>query len=239
MGEAMLMRLDWMTIDPKLVLDVGCGVGNMTGALQARYPDAIVLGLDNEFAMTHYAKHTEQIPRVICADAAYLPLKDHSVDLIFANLLLPWCPDPKALLREWRRVLRPDGVLMLSALGPDTLREYLELLHAGMPLRVDMHDVGDLLLAEGFVDPVLDVDYYTITYRDINKGLDELKTSGMWCSVSALPDSASFLPSANEEKWCMTYEGIFAHAFAPNKSNEKPNGYNQEVRIPISQILRR
>ena len=87
----------------------------------------------------------------MCADAEKLPLRNQTVDLIFANFLLPWHNDFTVLLREWKRVLRPDGLLMLTALGPDTLREWRgTFAEAHLPLLVDMHDIGDVLLQEGF-----------------------------------------------------------------------------------------
>ncbi len=233
----MLARLDWMTIKPAVILDAGCGTGEMSAELQVRYPDALILSLDSDHAMTDYVKAAYPNAHSLCADAIALPLKDNSVDLVFANLLLPWCHNAQALLREWRRVLRSDGVLMLSALGPDSLQEYLGLLHPAIPLRVDMHDIGDLLLAEGFTDPVLDVDYYTITYRDLSQCLNELKASGMWfpASSGSLPDPKAFLPTENG-LWPITYEAIFAHAFVPDKKPEKSDNYNNEIKIPLSQI---
>ena len=55
------------------------------------------------------------------ADACRLPLADGTVDVIFANLLLPWIDDPEQFFREAARVLRKEGLLVFSTLGPDSL----------------------------------------------------------------------------------------------------------------------
>ena len=66
-------------------------------------------------------------------------------------MALHWLPDPLPALREFARVLAPEGLLMFSTLGPDTLKE---LRAAAGAARVhaftDMHDLGDMLVAAGF-----------------------------------------------------------------------------------------
>ena len=162
--EEMLMRLQWMALKPRLIVDVGGGAGEGMLRLQAHYPEATVVVLDHAMSMLQHAKTTRA--HCICAEGEVLPFADQSVDFIFANLLLPWHADHKKLFSEWRRVLRPDGLLMFSTLGLDTLREYQSLVSERMvPQLMDMHDVGDKLLAAGFADPVLDVNYYTTCYR--------------------------------------------------------------------------
>ena len=143
-GQEMLARLEWMTLEPKTILDIGCGTGAMSLALRQRYPAAKVISIDLSMLM---AEHTQQLAvpsQVICAGGEHLPLRTDSIDLVFANFFLPWQQDVKAVINEWLRVLRPDGVLMLSALGVDTLHEWREVLRADdTPKLVDMHDVGD------------------------------------------------------------------------------------------------
>lgn len=116
-ANEMLSRLEWMTIKPAVILDAGCGLGELSNKLQLRFPDAQVLALDASLPMLQ-AVAQASVTR-ICAEAETLPLRDQSIDLICANLLLPWCDDVSLMLREWRRVLRPNGLVMLTALGPD------------------------------------------------------------------------------------------------------------------------
>ena len=83
-------------------------------------------------------------------------------DMVWANMALHLESDPQALLGRWHRLLRVDGFLMFSALGPDTAIELRALYRelgwppAGHDL-TDMHDWGDMLVATGFAEPVIDM----------------------------------------------------------------------------------
>lgn len=225
-GEEMLNRLDWMTIKPKRILDVGCGTGEMSLALQQRYPEATVIALDSSEAMINHTKQHAALATCVCADAAHLPFANQSLDMIFANLLLPWQTDLKAILQEWRRVLRPDGLLMLTTLGLDTLQECRdEIAFDLVPGLIDMHDVGDCLLQMGFADPVLDVNYYKLRYRDPERLITELAAAGM----------GHLADIEKKDSYIVTYEVIYAHAFVPNES-ELSSSADGTITIPLSHL---
>lgn len=231
-GNEMLARLTWMTLKPRMILEVGCATGEMSVALQARYPHAQILGVEVDDAMLQYVKNDASLAQIhyVSAQADKLPLPDQSVDLIFANLVLPSYADTTLLLREWRRVLASDGLLMMTALGLDTLQEWRT---ADQPLLMDMHDLGDLLLVTGFAEPVLDVDHYLMTYRDKNKLIHELYQSRILAATAQL-DRLDV-----EEKnglWQVSYEIIYAHAFSPSQTNELTSSAEGIVRIPLAQL---
>ena len=226
--EEMLGRLTWMAIKPSVIVDVGCGLAEGGRQLQARYPDATVIALDNAFSMLEHANQSHRI----CAAGETLPFPDQSVNFIFANFLLPWHADQKKCWREWRRVLRPDGLLMFSTLGLDTLREFQSIVDpSAMPALQDMHDVGDGLLAAGFEDPVVDVNYYTTTYRCKDKLASELHASGMLTMELDVAQKEKLEP-AQDGKFEVTYEVIYAHAFAPSKAESVPG----EFSVPVSEL---
>lgn len=238
-SEELFSRLDWMSITPRVVVDMGCGTGEMSSRLQARYTDAIVIALDLSERMIQHAKHQTPTLSCVCGDAGALPLADQSVDLIFANQLVPWHADVKKLLHEWRRVLRPDGVVMLTALGPDTLKEWRELLHQAItPDLMDMHDIGDLMVHEKFADPVLDINHYTLTYRDQQQLFKELHASGILNSTPA-QSLTNTLARTDKGTWSVTYEVVFAHAFVPPQSDEVSASSDGIVRIPLSRLRQR
>ena len=215
----LLARLDFIKLQPSTIIDIGCGTGYGTTRLKERYPDATVFAVDNAESMLRYQQQRirqqqltveEQIERrnrakLICAKAEMLPFKTHSVDLIFANLLLPWCAHSwQSLFAEWQRILRPEGLLVFSSLGPDTLRplQALTLIH-----RRDMHDMGDDLVHAQFSDPVIDTDYATLTYRNQEKWKYELQMNGIVAPDTRLEENSS------ADIFSATYEIIYGHTW--------------------------
>ncbi len=237
-GDEMLSRLALMTIQPKTILDVGCGTGEMSAKLKMRYPEAHIIALDLSLPMVQHAKRELPDLPVICGDGSQLPLPDRSIDLIFANFFLPWQVDVKGVMVEWARVLRTEGLLMLSGLGIDTFQERRDIfaIHE-MPCFVDMHDVGDALIQSGFSDPVLDVDYYHVTYQNKERLLQDVRAAGMWYPDAERDLKQVTIPKADSLRgWQLTYEVIYAHAFGAPVKNEF--GVNEEgvVKIPLSHL---
>jgi malonyl-CoA O-methyltransferase len=183
--QQMIERLGWIAFEPATVLDLGCGTGHGAIALAARWPNARVIAIDFAPAMLEQAARHDSASRCerLCADALSVPLPDAGVDLVFSNLLLPWCEDLDALFAEVARLLRPRGLFTFTTLGPDTLAELREACaDADKCTHVhpftDMHDIGDGLIRAGLVEPVLDVSRYTLTYPDLQSLMHELKATG-------------------------------------------------------------
>ena len=110
-------------------------------------------------------------------------LEEGAVQMLWANMALHLVPDPLALLAQWQRALAVDGFLMLSCLGPDTLRELRALYVAlGWPPPAaeftDMHDWGDMLVASGFAEPVMDMERITLTWETPSQLIAELRELG-------------------------------------------------------------
>jgi malonyl-CoA O-methyltransferase len=104
-------------------------------------------------------------------------------DVVWANMVLHLSPQPKALMQQWQRLLKIDGFVMFSALGPDTLKELRGVYQTmGWPEPMhpltDMHDWGDMLVELGFAAPVMDVDRFKLTYPDAQRMLDDLRDWG-------------------------------------------------------------
>jgi len=182
-GRRMAERLDLVNIAPRRIADIGCASGDGIRALQSRYRAALPVAVDFALPMLHATRAATPLlqrlgqrgPRLVNADVRALPLAAGSVGLAWSNLLLHWLDDPLPALREFHRILEVGGLLMFAMLGPDTLKELraacVSVGIAGIagdavPLRRfhDMHDVGDMLLAAGFADPVMDMEIITLTY---------------------------------------------------------------------------
>ena len=184
----LLERLDLIRLEPRRVLDVGCGTGGALPSLAARFPTAELCAVDLAPAMARAAADRAPTARTLCADGAALPFADASFELVFCNLMLQWEDDPRPTLAEIRRVLAPRGLLLLTSFGPDTLAELRsaweqadraqggEAVHVNRFL--DLHDLGDALVQARFVEPVLDVEHLTTTYGAMRDLLRELKGLG-------------------------------------------------------------
>ena len=185
-GARMLERLDYVKIAPRRILDAGSGPSREAKALRRRYPKAQLLALDFALPMLRRRFLDKRIP--ICGDIVQLPLADASVDLVWSNMALHWAADPAAALLEFERVLAPRGLLMFSTLGPDTLKELRAVAGAArVHAFVDMHDVGDMLVAAGFAAPVMDMEMIAVEYTQNEDLLTDLRRSGQ---TSARADRA-------------------------------------------------
>lgn len=183
----LLEQLDYLDDrQPARIIDLGSGPGRAAGAMKKRWPRADVIALDAALPMLREVpRHTRfwRPVRRVCADVAALPLADQSADVLFSSLCLQWVEDLPAALAEFRRVLRPDGLLLFSTFGPGTLaelREAYESVGEIPPLSpfAAIQQVGDALLASGFKDPVIDRDRYTLTYPDLRALMRELRAIG-------------------------------------------------------------
>jgi len=197
----MAERLDYIRIEPRHVLDAGCGAGDGLALLRRRYPGAELLGVDLSRGMVRVAARSGSLAQralrllggaarhCLCADFARLPLRSGSVDMVWSNLALAWAMDPLAALREFHRVVAADGLLMFSSYGPDTLKELRAAFATGSREHhvhefVDMHDLGDMLIESGFAAPVMDMEVITLTYADVDALVRDLRSSGQTCAAS-------------------------------------------------------
>ncbi len=179
-------RLEDIEASPQTILDLGCGSGHGTAELKRRYSDATVIGLDIAHAMCRQCQRQSSWRRrlhSIQADIQHLPLAANSVDLLIANLVLQWIDDLPGVITALRRILKPDGVMFFSTLGPDTLTELRQAWAAAddqprVSHFVDQQVIGDLLLSSGFRNPVMDCDRITATYPDTATLMQDLKAIG-------------------------------------------------------------
>jgi malonyl-CoA O-methyltransferase len=183
--DQLVERLGWIAFSPDCALDLGCGTGHGAAALAARWPRARVIALDASPAMLEQAARREGAGRIerLCAEAEAIPLPDASVDLVFSNLMLPWCEDIDTVFAEVARILKPRGLFTFTTLGPGTLAELRAAWraaggHEALHPFTGMHELGDGLVRAGLAEPVLDVSRLTLTYPDVAALLRDLRETG-------------------------------------------------------------
>lgn len=245
-----LQRFDILRVDPSLILDAGCGSGRAIAPLHRQFPDSTVLAADFSEGMLALLPQDSALP--LCADICELPLTTDSVDIVFSNLALQWVPDLDLAFAEIRRVLKPRGLLSFTSYGPDTL---IELRSAWSAVDgdnhviqfFDMHDVGDALIRNGFAEPVMDVERFTLRYDKVDKLLTDLRETGAYNATSRRPpdptggDRIKAMTNAYEMyrvdgKLPATFEIVYGHAWAPAIKTERDH---DEFRFPVSGIGRR
>lgn len=197
-ADRLLAHLDFTRIEPRRILDIGCGTGYFTGLLRQKYKKADIMALDLSSAMAAAARtsHPRRLPwhgrcRYVAADAACLPLKQGSFDLVCSNLTMQWVARPERMLGEMRRILAPDGLMLFSTFGSRTLSELRQALagideqRSGHVLPFpDVTTLGDALASLPVAMPVTDTDLFTLTYPDTLGLIRELK--GLGASASAI-----------------------------------------------------
>ena len=199
----MLARLDYVRLAPATIVDAGCGTGDGSMELAARYPDAMIVAFDLALPMAAAARRRAQRgrslyrrllapiggarlhgPRFVCADLCALPFRGVTFDLAWSNLALQWVNDLPRAFAEMRRCLSVGALFTFTTFGPDTLKELRAAFaradggHTHVSRFVDMHDIGDMLVHAGFADPVMDMETITLTYASATAMMRELKALG-------------------------------------------------------------
>jgi len=234
----LLERIEFRRHDPLKILDLGCGTGSASRTLAGQFPQANVMALDWSPAMLaktaetgSESHHSAGEIGLVCADMHSLPLAARSADLIFSNLALQWSYDLPAVFSEFRRIMKADAMLVFTCFGPDTLYELKQAWRAvddrpHVNDHPDMHDVGDVLLAAGFRDPVMDTERLTLEYPDVMSLMRELKGIGAHNVASERKHGLTgkkrlqnmlqaYEPFRRGDRYPASYEIIYGTAFAP------------------------
>jgi malonyl-CoA O-methyltransferase len=258
-ANRLLERLDYIKLQPARIVDLGSGTGYLTRKLRERFAGAAITSIDLAFDMLQYARG--QLPRkpilarllrhspvenFVCANAESLPLANEKVDAIISNLTLQWC-DVELVAKEIVRTLKPNGLFMFTTFGPDTLKELRTAFRMiddkpHVNTFVDMHDIGDMLVAAGFADPVMDQEMITLTYSDLKSMLREMKGIG---AHNVLPGRATGLMGKSQwqrlvnayetyrrdNRLPSTWEVVYGHAWKPKFAKQTSIDGTQTINL--------
>jgi len=248
----LLEKLDIVKIAPEFILDAGAGTGKAIPALFERYKKAQLVALDlSEKMLGKSGRHGGffRAPHLVCADIERLPFADDTFDLVFSSLSMQWCNDLNAALLEAKRVLKPGGLFVFSTFGPDTLKELRyswnkvdEFNHVNQ--FIDMHDIGDALLQDGYAEPVMEAEVMTVTYDTVDEIMHDLKAIGANVTAanaqgkrfnkgltgkSVLQTVRQAYESFRQDDVLpATYEIVYGHAWKPVQSDKKLQAASQQ-----------
>ncbi len=253
-ARRMIQRLDVIKIDPKTILNAGARLQMVNHALQNRYKKSKLTLVDTTPIFLKVAAKKGFLRRwpAQCVQPTHLPFANQSFDLIFSNLWLNETNDLQSTVAEFARILKPNGLLMFSACGPDTLAELRSCFakvgsYNNVHEFVDMHDIGDQCLQAGFSDPVMDMEKIRVTYSSLELLFEDLKYLG---ATNARQDRrrglmGKGLMNALREQYeqfrqCSllpaTVEVIHGHAWAPGEMSTQSIGEQGEIVVPITSI---
>lgn len=237
LASRMLSRLDYIKITPNLMLDCGSGLGYDYELLKNKYPNSNIIQIDlvNEFGRREnksagWLKNIfskKSLNDFIAADVLSLPFANSSVDFYYSNLLLPYLSDPVPMVKEMRRVLKVGGGFFIAGLGVDSLKELREF---GLTTNTfpDMHDIGDMLIAAGFTNPVVDTEYLSLDYEHLATLLQDIKLVGCGAAYGVgnylSKIDYSLLQNRLKSPVKLTLEVFVAHGWKDREQIELPEG---------------
>ena len=245
-------RLEFINLLPSSILCLG--VGN--NSIADRYPKArSLVYADVSSARLRFWERPKKSSwfardRVTYAEVSQLamPFRPRSFQLIYSNLMFPLLfglDDLRDHIRILSSLLQPGGLLIFSTLGPSTLGE-LNADQAGRTFRVndaiDLHEIGDMLVAEGLADPVMEMEELTLTYKNLLSLLRDLKNHGSYAKEplrekglmgkKKFAELSGVFSEVCRETPKATFELIIGHAWRPNQGLQMSDGKT----IPIKAI---
>ncbi|EKD70235.1 MAG: hypothetical protein ACD_46C00590G0002 [uncultured bacterium] len=205
--DTLLERLDLIRIDPAVILIYGNDVDHIDQYLKRRYLNP-------------------SIKTITCLEKIK-SCEDHSIDLIISSLTLQLEENIKIILQEFFRILKKNGLLLLTTLGPDSFSE-LKKNSEEMKNFVDMHHIGDWLKEFYFKDVVMDMQKIIFSYDSLSLLSQDVGSLG-------LRNLNTYDPKFKAgDHYLLTLEIIYGHAL---KIELPPK--QDEIAIPVQNFFKR
>lgn len=230
-SNRLLERLDYICIQPEVILNYGWHTDHSDALLKNRYRNAII-------------QHANDLQSMHA-------IENNSVHFIVAHFALLRERDPMYLLQEFSRILCDEGLLLFTSLGPDTFIELRQSFlqvdsHPHVHPFSDMHDMGDWMKQLHFSDPVVDREEIILAYDSLEMFFDDLKKL---CATNVHQLRQKGLLSKNkwqnmllhyaqykkENYFPVTLEVIYGHGWKI-KQFDDDNVFQNEIAISIDSI---
>ena len=188
-GSELGERLLFLQDIPETIIQLGGRSDSLTNLLQSNFPNASIRTI-HDFGNAATGVEEGQI-----SEFEQLPAKNDSAALVVSNLSA-LSNHPENLFAECYRMLRDNGVLLFSMFGSGSFQELIkacknvgiEQIHQQLP---EMHAVGDLLLSNGYTNPVVDIDNQQATFEDVHDLVSKLKQSYTYSMLVRNPNQLS------------------------------------------------
>jgi len=205
---------------PKRVVDLGCGPGNSTALLRARWPEAAIDAIDFSSEMLKDARKSGADARFIEADIAeWTP--DAPYDVVYSNAALQWVGDHETLVPRLLSFVAPGGVLAIQV-----PRNFDEPCHqlireaVGDPRwakkLADVRDWWNVLTPAAYYDLLApharSIDMWETRYFHLLEGEDAVFH---WMMGTGLRPFATALESPAKEDFLNHCRGLLAGAYKP------------------------
>jgi trans-aconitate 2-methyltransferase len=216
--QELLARID--VESPRTVIDLGCGPGNSTALLMARWPGARVVGVDSDDAMLAEAKRRRPAGTWEKGDVATWE-PPSAVDVVFSNATLHWLPDHPVLVRRLFGFVAEGGVLAVGMpnnyAAPDhTLID--KLLSEGpwraRGFRIERHQT--VCAPEVYYDALAgvasQVDLWETQYQHVVERAEDVVT---WMSATGLRPALEALGEDERDAFLAEYTKAIRAEFSP------------------------
>lgn len=241
LAKRVMTRLDYIKLEPKVVIDCGSGFGYDYNLLKDKFHGSTIYEIDASLEILRTQKDKKswfknilsrsENRNLINADVYHIPIKNGIADFIYANQLLPYLSDIVAYFKEARRVLKVGGAFCISGLGVDSFKELRELGLSTYRFP-DMHDIGDMLVEVGFTNPVVDTEYITLEYDNLATLFYDIKLVGCGAASSATlrrsitKAELEIIKSKLHQPIQLTLEVFVAHGWKDQHRIDLPTGYS-------------